>query len=262
MTFDQLLAAAAADNEMMIPATWAQGRATFGGLTGALAYDRMQQVVSPGRPLRAMQVSFVGPVEPGKPVTFQAELLREGKAVSQALVRLIQDGETRLVAFGSFGGGRESAIDLPPQAAPQVPGPEQCTPMPYMEGKMPDFARYIEMRYCIGGFPFTGSDQREMGGWMQFRETPASMGDATLIALIDSWPPSVLQNLKERAPGSSLSWSIELIHPRPAMTPGDWLLYRAVTDQSAHGYGHSQAHIWNREGELVAISRQTVAVFG
>lgn len=261
MTFDELLVAAAT-NEVTIPASWAQGRACFGGLTGALAYDRMQQVVSPGRPLRAMQVSFVGPVEADKPVTFEAELLREGKAVSQAMVRMIQDGESRLVAFGSFGGGRESAVDIPPLPAPDVPAPDQCTPMPFIKGMMPDFAQFIEMRYCIGGFPFTNSKHREMGGWMQFREAPAAFSDATLIALIDAWPPAILQNLKERVPGSSLSWSIELMHPRPVMKPDDWLLYRAFTDQSANGYGHTQAQIWNRQGELAAISRQTVVVFG
>lgn len=261
MTFDQLIAAAAT-NEVIVPATWAQGRATFGGLTGALAYDRMKQVVSPGRPLRAMQVSFVGPVEPDKPVTFEAELLREGRAVSQTMVRLIQDGETRLVALASFGGGRESAVAIPPLPAPQAPAPEDCTPTPFMEGVMPDFTRYMEMRWCFGGRPFTGTEHREMGGWMQFREPPAVMDDAALIALIDAWPPAILQNLTDRVPGSSLSWSIELIHPRPQMKPDDWLLYRATTDQSGAGYGHIHAEIWTRDGELAAISRQSVVVFG
>lgn len=261
MTFDELLAVGP-DEQLTIPATWAQGRACFGGLTGALAYDRMQQVVSPGRPMRALQVSFVGPVEPDVPVRVEAELLREGKAVSQAMVKLVQDGTARLVALGSFGGGRDSAVSMPALPAPEAPAPEDCRPTPYVEGVMPEFTRYIEMRWCFGGLPFSGASHREMGGWMQFREPPARLGDAHVVALVDAWPATILQQLTSRAPASSLSWSLELVHPRPRIEPGEWLLYRAETDQAGEGYGHIQAQVWNRRGELVAISRQTAAVFG
>lgn len=261
MTFEEILANASS-NQVTIPDSWAQGRATFGGLTGALAFDRMQEVVTPGRPMRAMQVSFVGPVEPDLPVTMEAELLREGKAVSQAMVRMVQDGSTRLVALGSYGGGRESAVAVPPQPAPEAPMPEECRPTPYIPGLMPDFTQYIEMRWCFGGLPFAGTSHREMGGWMQFREPPATLGDAGVIALIDAWPAAILQHLTERVPASSLSWSVELVHPRPEVRPDEWLLYRATTDQAGEGYGHIHAEIWNRRGELVAISRQTVVVFG
>ncbi|SFR73677.1 Acyl-CoA thioesterase [Marinobacter daqiaonensis] len=261
MTFEELLAASAGD-QLIIPESWAQGRATFGGLTGALAFDRMKEVVTPGRPMRAMQVSFVGPVEPDLPVTMEAELLREGKAVSQTMVRMVQDGSTRLVALGSYGGGRESAVTVPPVAAPEAPAPEDCRPTPYIEGLMPSFTQFIEMRWCFGGLPFSGKDHREMGGWMQFREPPAELGDAGVIGLIDAWPAAILQHLTERVPASSLSWSVELVHPRPEVKPDEWLLYRATTDQAGEGYGHIHAEIWNRKGELVAISRQTVVVFG
>lgn len=261
MTFEEILASASS-NEVTITDTWAQGRATFGGLTGALAFDRMQEVVTPGRPMRAMQVSFVGPVEPGKPVAMEAELLREGKAVSQAMIRMVQDGTTRLVAQGSYGGGRESSVSVLPLAPPEAPAPEDCRPTPYIEGRMPSFTQYIEMRWCFGGLPFSGQQHRQMGGWMRFREPPAELGDAGLIALIDAWPPATLQHLKELVPASSLSWSIELVHPRPLVQPDEWLLYRATIDQAGEGYGHVHAEIWNRQGELVAISRQTVVVFG
>jgi acyl-CoA thioesterase len=261
MTFEQILASVA-NNEVTIPAEWAQGRATFGGLVGALAYEQMQGVVTPGRPMRAMQVSFVGPVEPGLPVSLEAELLREGKSASQAMVRMVQDGSTRLVALGSFGGGRESAVTMSPLEAPDAPAPEDCTPTPYIEGLMPSFTQFIEMRWCFGGLPFSGKGGREMGGWMKFREPPATLGDAGVINLIDAWPPALLSHLTDRVPSSSLSWSVELVHPRPEVRPDEWLLYKATIDQAGEGYGHIHAEIWNHKGELVAISRQTVVVFG
>lgn len=261
MTLEEILASAS-DNEVIIPANWAQGRATFGGLTGALACERMQSVVTPGRPLRAMQVSFVGPVEPDIPVMLEVELLREGKAVSQAMVRMVQEGTTRLVALGSYGSGRQSVVSVAQQAAPSAPAPEDCEPTPFIEGVMPSFAQFVEMRWCFGSRPFTGETHRDMGGWMQFREAPPALNDPAVVALIDAWPPVPLSHLKSFAPNSSLTWSVELMEPRPQMQPDDWLLYRAEIDKADDGYANTDARIWNRQGELVAISRQTVVVFG
>lgn len=261
MTFEEILASASSD-EVIIPTNWAQGRATFGGLTGALACERMQSVVTPGRPLRAMQVSFVGPVEPGIPVTLETELLREGKSVSQVLLRMVQDGTTRLVTMGAYGVGRESAVSVAPLPAPEAPAPEDCEPTPYIEGMMPSFTQFIEARVCIGSRPFSGGKHRDLGGWMQFREAPSKLDEPAIVALIDAWPPVPLSHLTRFAPNSSLTWSVELMDPLPSVKPDDWLLYHASIDRASEGYSNVHAQIWNRAGELVAISRQTVAIFG
>ena len=42
----------------------------------------------------------------------------------------------------------------------------------------------------------------------------------------------------------------------------EWLLYKATIEHARDGYGHCAAMVWNAAGELVAISRQTVTVFG
>lgn len=261
MNFDELLASASTEG-LKMPASWGQGRATFGGLVAALAFDRMTRVVAEGRPMRSMQVSFVGPVTADAEVTIEARLLREGKAVSQAQASLIQDGETRLAALAAFGTGRESSVSVPALAAPEAAAPEDCQSLPYIKGVTPEFTQHIEMRWAFGAMPFTGKGGREMGGWMKFRTPPAEMTDAHIVALIDAWPPALLPHLKQPAPASSLSWAFDIVHPRPVIAADDWLLYRATIDQAEAGYGHTQAGIWTRQGELVALSRQTVTVFG
>lgn len=262
MTFDQLLSAVRADEEVIIPPSWGQGRASFGGLVAALVFDRMAHLVRAGRAMRSMQVSFVGPVEPDVPATFHAEILREGKAVSQVQGRIVQNGEPRLVCLASFGGDRESAVQVDALPAPEAAPVEECSALPYIPGATPEFTRHIEMRWSFGHMPFTGKGGREMGGWMRFREIPESFSDAHIVALVDAWPPAVLPHLKKPAPASSLSWALDIVHPRPPIAPGDWLLYRAGIDQAGAGYGHVQAGIWTASGELVALSRQTVTVFG
>lgn len=261
MKFDEILAGFD-PHHLSIPASWAQGRASFGGLVTALAFSQMQSVVSAGRPMRALQVSFVGPVTAGVPVAIETELLREGKSVSQVQARMVQEGQPRLVALASFGAGRESAVTVASMPAPEARPPEQCQALPYIEGVTPAFTQHVEMRWAFGSMPFTGNREREMGGWMRFRTPPSDMTDAHIIALTDVWPSALLPHLQKPAPASSLSWSLEFIHPRPVIAADDWLLYRASIDQAGAGYGHAQASIWNRQGELVAVSRQTVTVFG
>ncbi|WP_148861809.1 acyl-CoA thioesterase [Marinobacter fonticola] len=261
MHFDELLAGAK-ESSLVIPGSWGQGRATFGGLVAALAYAKMQDAVQADRPLRALQVAFVGPVTVGEPMSFEVELLREGRAASQVEARIKQGGETRLVALGSFGGDRESQVQVTPYAAPAVPPPEECRPLDYIQGVTPEFTQHIEMRWAFGNLPFAGKPDREMGGWMRFREPGSEMTDAHVIALVDAWPPAVLQHVKRPVPASSMSWSLEIVHPRPQMAADEPLLYRAEIDQAGSGYGHTHATIWNRQGELLALSRQTVTVFG
>ncbi|WP_166251876.1 acyl-CoA thioesterase [Marinobacter salicampi] len=261
MNFDELLAG---DDKsgLTMPASWGQGRATFGGLVAALAFDRMEKAVAPGRPMRSMQVSFVGPVTADEEVVVDTRLLREGKAVSQAQAHLLQNGETRLAALASFGGGRDSTVNVEALAAPEAADPETCESLPYIRGVTPEFTQHIEMRWAFGSMPFSGKGGREMGGWMRFRSAPEIMTDAHIVALIDAWPPALLPHLKQPAPASSLSWAFDIVHPRPEIKADDWLLYRATIDQAGSGYGHTHAGIWTRQGELVALSRQTVTVFG
>lgn len=262
MTFDELIVAGRASQELVIPATWSQGRATFGGLVTGLLFDRMERTVAHDRPARSMSVSFVGPVEADVPAVFEVQILREGRAVSQVEGRIIQNGEPRLVCIGAFAGDRESLVRIDGESAPDAKPAGECRELPFIEGLTPGFIRHIEMRWAYGNMPFSGATGREMGGWMRFRELPEVLTDAHIVALIDAWPPAILQHFKSAVPASSLSWSFDMIHPRPVLKSDDWLLYKATIDQAGDGYCHCHARVWTPRGELLAISQQTVAVFG
>lgn len=84
---------------------------------------------------------------------------------------------------------------------------------------------------------------------------------AHLIGLIDAWPPATLPLLKTPAMASSLSWTVEFMHPQPSLAPDEYTVYRAELKESSNGYGHSRAQIWNQKGELLALSQQTVTHF-
>ena len=264
MTFAELLNAFAtsSDNSVTIPTSWAQGRAGYGGLVAALVFAGMRDKVADARPVRSLAITFVGPVSPGESMSVEAEVLREGKAVSQVLGRAKQNGQTMCIIQGSFGAGRDSTVAVAAEPAPAAPAPDQCDRMPYIEGLMPSFMRYFDVRLTFGDYPCTNSRKREMGGWMRMDETVASFDPVHLVGLVDVWPPAVLPHLKERAPASSLTWTIEFVQPQPALSEEQWFLYKATIEHAQDGYGHVAAMVWSQAGELVAISRQTVTVFG
>lgn len=247
-----------------VPASWGQGRAGFGGLAAALVYEVMRAQVPEGRPLRSLAITFVGPLAVDEPVSLEAQVLREGKAVSQMLGKAVQNGQVVTLVQGSFGAPRSSAIEVAAEPAPAMPPLEACQALPYIPGVVPAFTQHLEMRWGLGGLPFSGNPSREMGGWVRQRgeSTGEAMNEAHLLALVDAWPPAPLPHLKSFAPASSLTWTIEFVQPLPLLDSHDWCQYRALIEHARDGYGHCAAALWTPAGELIALSRQTVTVFG
>lgn len=264
MHIDELLAAARAadaDTALSFPENWGQGRTAFGGLSAAMLYAAMRREIDESRVLRSMSTSFVGPLYAETPFRIEVEVLREGKAMSQVLARAIQDGQTAVLVQATFGLNRESKIEVAATAMHALgePGKGEC--IPQIPNVTPAFMQHIDMRMLVGGMPFAGGNGSEFGGWMRFVDPPSAFTDAHLIALIDAWPPTLIQQLDHVAPASSVCWNLEFIHPHAPMAPDAWFAYHARTLQAAQGYGHSEALIWDSDGEVVAVSRQTVAVF-
>jgi acyl-CoA thioesterase len=264
MTFSELLdAVRTRPQAVTIPASWSQGRSCFGGLMAALQFEAMRAKVPADRPVRSLAICFVGPPAIDVPISFEVEILREGKAVSQVLGRAVQNGETVTLIQGSFGAPRESSISVAAEPAPTLKPVEDVSPFPFIAGVMPEYLKFIEMRWALGGFPYSGTPSPAIGGYARLRNVKEEpLIEAHVLALVDTWPPAVLPHLSKPAPGSSLTWTIEFVQPLPAMTTHDWTQYKAVIEHARDGYGHVAAGLWASSGELVAISRQTVTVFG
>ena len=247
-----------------IPADWGQGRASFGGLVVALQYEAMRAHVSVERALRSLAVSFVGPVAADVPISFEVEVLREGRAVSQVVGRAVQDGQVMTLVQASFGASRESAVSVDSVPAPEMKAVAQCPLLPCIKGITPEFMGHLSMAWAVGALPFTGRGTREMGGWVRLagdvQDEPLT--ETHLLALVDAWPPALLPLLNKPTAGSTLTWTIEFVQPLPKASTLEWCKYLAVIEHARDGYGHVAANLWAPGGELIAISRQTVAVFG
>jgi len=271
MGLHEMLAAAEAGRTLEIEHGWGQGRATFGGLVGGLLLARIHGELRAGpgggatrpQPLRSITVSFVAPAAPGVATSVEAEILRRGSNVTQCHAVMRQDGAVVASALASFGAHRESAIHVAAEPLPEgMPGPDAAEPIPYLEGLVPEFFQHVELRPVDGNLPYVGADTSHMAGWMALVEQPGRYTEEHFVTLADAWPPAVIQMLTSPAPASSLTWTLEFLAELHDV-PGDtrWA-YRVETDAARDGYAHTCAKIWQPDGTLTAISRQTIAVFG
>ncbi|WGL18027.1 thioesterase family protein [Microbulbifer bruguierae] len=281
MNFSSILSAARGSEATVIPAGWGQGRATFGGLVAAVlhqpieaALEQATQSPQADTPLRSLTISFVAPAAAGSLQT-SAQILRAGRSAVQIEARasqLQQSGEQQTqqvvtAALASFGKPRASAISIATANAPVFAAPETCQALPYIEGLVPEFTRHFDYRLGAGALPFTGSLENRLGGWIRFRESAGPVTTAHLLALIDAWPPAVLPMLKTPAPASSLTWTVEMMPAASEVVKAghdssEWWQYLAEVEQADDGYGVIQARLWDGKGQLLALSRQTVSVFG
>lgn len=260
MNFSEVLRNARSETDTTIPEGWMQGRAAFGGLAAALVYEAIAEQ-SGDAPMRSLTISFVAPAKNGK-LDLRAHVLRRGRSVTQIEGHGSQDGQVVTAALASFGHPRQSSIQIELPRAPVFTPPEECEAIPDIEGITPEFARHFDYRIAQGGLPYSGIGDTRFGGWVRFRNCDEQITVSHLLALIDAWPPAVLQMLKELAPASSLTWTLELMEPLSQCRASDWWQYQADIEQAGDGYAVIQARIWDTEGRPVALSRQTVTVFG
>jgi acyl-CoA thioesterase II len=266
MNIDELLAlgtasAIQADTQILAPKDWAQGRTVYGGLSAGILYAAAKKIVAPERVMRSMSTNFVGPLLAEVPFNVKVEVVREGKNVSQIQARAIQNDKICVVSQICFAQGRDSKLSVENTDKHQMGLPNKGNFIPQIPKVTPKFLRHIDLSFESGGIPFTGRKTAHYHGWMRFKEAPTDFTDAHLVSIIDAWPPTLLQMLKWPAPASTVSWNLEFLHPHSPIHPTDWLAYQSNTRQAGDGYGHTEANIWDAQGRLIAISRQTVAVF-
>jgi acyl-CoA thioesterase len=246
---------------LSVASSWAQGRTLYGGISASLVYQAMRELVDSAKVMRSLSTNFIGPIEADIDFEITVEILRECKKVTQVIGRLIQGHKVAVISQASFGIARQSKVDVPNQLLHQMDPPQKPNFMPHIPKVTPNFLGHFNLAKTKGGWPFTGKKGSDLNGWMRFKNQPNEFYDAHLIALIDIWPPTVLQMLRWPAMASTMSWNLEFIHPHQKMSGSDWFAYQAKTRQAADGYAHTEADIWDKHGTLVAISRQVVAVF-
>lgn len=237
---------------------WLQGRTVFGGLQAAIGLAAMRTQV-PGTPLRTLQGTFLSPV-PGGTVTARAQVLRTGKSATHVEARLVDGDSTLALLVGVFGASRESRVVVRP-TQPVVDGGGASPALPFIPGVTPAFTQHFVARWRRGLPPFTGDTGTEHVIDLELRD-PAPIGEAAVLALADFIPPVALSHLKGPAPGSTLTWMLEFLGADLGALGGAGWRVDAQLQAAGEGYTSQSVMLWGPGGVPVALSRQSMVVFG
>lgn len=247
-----------------IPESWSQGRAAFGGLVTALALrsiDERSTLPEVGnRPLRTVHTFFTAPVGTG-PLQLDTRLIRQGKSITSVETSLIQEDQERAMVRAIYAARRPSSVHVQGPPVPSIPPPDKLVEIAFVEGVLPSFVQYFDLRWAYGGLPFTGSTEKELGGWCRLRDGDVC-GTEAIAALMDAWPSPVVPMLAEPAPASSVTWCLDLLDAKQETRATDWHQYGSVVEFASEGYAFMTSYLWSSEGTLLARATQTVAVFG
>jgi len=239
--------------------TWGQGRTVFGGLIAACANHAMRQHVPADRPLRALQVVFLGPNSPGA-VDFEPTVMRAGKAVTLASCMAKSGGAVSMTATAMYGTARESSLTMYPDAEDIGIGPEALQDAEQRPG-LPSFTKHYHQRWARGAAPYSQSTEPRMSVYVRYREPGIRTTETHALALMDAIPSPALAMLKTLSPASTLSWTLEILDSRFEFGTDEWWRLDAVVDAAADGYIVHTSHVINPLGRVAAISRQVVVVY-
>lgn len=240
-----------------VPGDWSQGRSVFGGLQGALALRAMRSCVPPSLPLRTLQATLIAPTAGDLEV--EAQVLRTGKNATHVEARIFEQGTLCAVLIGVFGSALASTVTVAlTQEAIAAPQP---LPLPFVAGVTPNFIQHFEARLLRGGLPFTGMEVNESVYEVALQDS-ADVSEYSVVAVADFPPPLALSHLRRPAPGSTLTWMLEFLTDTFAGASQERFRVDVQLVAARDGYTHQSATIWSSTGVPLALSRQTMLVFG
>lgn len=235
---------------------WMQGRTLYGGASALIAYVAATRAFPDLPPLRAAQIAFVAPV--GTDMELRAEIIRQGRNVTQVRSEILCEGKIALTAFLLFGAGREAnGRHAAPPLSPLAGEPE--------DGALVDSASAPE--FLKNNYEVRHTAERVEPGepvvrrWVRLLDRFGLDPVQELILIGDTLPPSAIRIMERRGPISSINWSFNLLDPAPATRDG-WWLAETASDHVDHGYSSERLRLWNSEGRQITAGIQSAAIFG
>ena len=233
---------------------WRIGSVANGGYVLALVGRALSEALNQPDPL-SINAFYLAPVALGE-VEVAVESLSETRSTHFASADLRQDGQLKLRATAAYTDlDRLSGPDWTNVAPPEVPAfNEVAAPaMSHLE-----IHQSIDLRMVQGAEVFTEGKTNHTGefiAWLAHTDG-AAPGPIDLLMFADIMPPPVFTIY------GAFGWvpTVELtvqVRRKPAGGP---LLARHTTRQVTRGVAETDTEIWDVNGDLVAMARQTYKV--
>jgi hypothetical protein len=212
----------------------------------------------PDAPLRTLQVTFIAPIAGS--MRARAKVLRTGKNATHVEARIGGD-DTQAIVIGVFGTARSSQIARAVTAQALDPAATPVFDVPFgVVGAGPSFLQHFRARWHRGQPPFTGG--RDATSILDLAiDDDAPANEITLIAIADFIPPVALSMLSAPAPGSTLTWMLELLADRIEQPARASFRIEAEMVAARDGYTNQAVRVFSPSGEPLALSHQSMLVF-
>lgn len=236
----------------------------YGGVTAATMMRAvLQHPARQGEPV-ALTVNFAGPVGRG-PFTLLARAVRTNRSNQHWLLEQRQrdaEGQWHTVTSASAVTAlRRGSFRLVDHAMPEAPPPEQVKPLNFRTG--PTWFNCFELRPVSGIIPrdWDGSSNADSMSLLWMRDNPARPLDyVALASLADLFYPRIWRRRATYRPAGTVSMT-SYFHTETAQlqaTGADYLLGQARGQAFFNGYFDQTAQLWNRAGDLLVTTHQTV----
>jgi acyl-CoA thioesterase len=237
---------------------WWIGRAPNGGYLAAVILRALEAALGdPGRAPRSVTVHYLTPPKEG-PVTVACRVERAGRALSTLSARMHQGDRLVALALAAFSEPWPAEVERNEAAPPAVPPPEALEAPSW---ERPRFAENFDTRQALGTTPFSGAADALTGGWIRLNE-PQIADDVFVMMLADAWPPAVFGLVEGFFPVPTVELTVHFraALPLAGATAEDFHLVRFQTRLIHDGFLEEDGEIWNRDGQLLAQSRQLALV--
>jgi acyl-CoA thioesterase len=229
-----------------------------GGFVAAQIVRAMGAVVGDDeRTPRSLTVHYAAAPAVGA-VRIRATVERAGRSLTTVSARMEQDDRLIALALAAFSKPRGRPVEFDLTAAPDVPPPEELEPWP-PHPDLPPFSRQWETRPAFGGPPFHAREEAVSGGWIRPLD-PHPIDGPLLAQLADAWIPAVFQRLTQPNPVPTIDLTVHFRSDLPL--PADYALVRFESRLARAGYVEEDGLIWDRDGRLIAQSRQLALLQG
>jgi acyl-CoA thioesterase len=195
--------------------------------------------------------TFLRPATVG-PAQISTEVLRPGRRLATGSATMSQEGRPLVHVVSTFrDGDTVSGRSWEAAPAPELPAPEDCASL--LDSMAPDFSIIGRMQYRFERPPgwLGGRPSGDPSATFWIRPEADEQPDLVHLALmVDAAAPVVFEL------GEFVTATVELtVHLYRAPVPG-WLTCRASTRHLVEGFHEEDVELWDRDGRLVAQSRQ------
>ncbi|WP_030563419.1 acyl-CoA thioesterase [Streptomyces aureocirculatus] len=241
----------------------------FGGQVAAQALVAAGRTVPEERPAHSLHAYFLRPGDPGAPIVYTVDRIRDGRSFTTRRVVAVQHGQPIFhlsASFQTYEEGLDHQDRMPSAPDPEtLPTAAEALPRdlpPDVARRLIESRAAVDLRYADAPPWATAGRPREPHSQVWFR-TNGKLGDADAGSLLHVCLATYVSDM-------TLLDSVLLAHGRGGWAVGDvvgasldhamwfhrpfradeWLLYDQESPTAGGGRGLGQGRIWTRDGRL------------